>query len=384
MRILSITITVCATAFLVVSLAAQSREVELQRAEQKELATGDLKAAISEYKRIASHAGTDHDVAVRALLRLAEAQRKLGDAQARMTYQQILHQYPDQQAAVSTARSWLNESGNNIVNRQVWSVPVETGIRVGRVSPDGHFLAYTRESDLMIRDLSKGTERSVVHLTPARPGPTLAWSPDGRHIAFEASDNGTQIRTINVDGSDMRTVSPSKSAWARVLDYFPDGERLLASMAQGSDSLVFAIRIADGNIQNLVLRSGPGGSGWPRLSPDGRYVALRNSPGLSLLATDGSGETIVSRNEYDLNAAGWAPDGSHLLFIRRVDGRAELWSVPIAGGKPNGPASLAYRDFDSLSSIENQVASDGSLYYVKSGVASTELRMVEKIIPQGK
>src|SRR5690348_8769313 len=66
----------------VVGLSAQTLEVQLQRAVQKETATGDLKAAIEAYKKIASSAGSNHAIAAQALLHEAEAHQKLGDAEA--------------------------------------------------------------------------------------------------------------------------------------------------------------------------------------------------------------------------------------------------------------------------------------------------------------
>jgi Tol biopolymer transport system component len=372
------------TAF-VLTISAQSLEVQLQRAEQREVATGDFKAAITEYKRIADAAGADRAVDARARLRMAEAYQKLGAAEARAIYQQLVQDYGDQPTVVSSARAHLGEFNNpGIVNRRVWSAPVETGIRLGRVSPDGRSVAYTTANDLMIRDLASGREQSVIRFASGRPGPTLAWSPDARRIAFEITLSGTEIRTINVDGSDMQTLLSPGAPWARVLDYFPDGDRLLLAMAQGGDSLVFTMRVADKRPQPLVLRPGPGGSGWPRLSPDGRYVALRNAPGLSLLATDGTGETVITRNESDLNAAGWSSDGSRLLFVRRQDGRIDLWSMPVGDGRSSGPSTLVYRDYGSAGVIENHVDRDGSLYYVKSGLGTTELYVMERILSQGR
>src|SRR5688572_16269821 len=61
-------------------LAAQSLEAQLQKAIQIETVTGDLKAAIDEYRRIAETAGSgNRRVAAQALVRMAECHRKLGN-----------------------------------------------------------------------------------------------------------------------------------------------------------------------------------------------------------------------------------------------------------------------------------------------------------------
>jgi Tol biopolymer transport system component len=380
MRVPLTVVTVAAA--LAITVSAQSLDVQLQRAEQKEVATGDLKSAINEYGRIARRAGADRVVAARALLRMAEAHEKLGQAEAKKIYEQLVRDYADQQSIMTTVRSRLASAIPDGPSRPIWSVPVGSPNRIGRVSPDGRFAAFTSRSNLMVRDLVTGRERLVIQLTSGRPGLTLAWYPDGRRIAFEVNEQGTELRTINIDGSDMKTIVPKRPSWARVLDYFPDGDRVLASRAEGNDSQVFAVRVSDGTVQNLVLRPGPGGSGWPRLSPDGRYVALRRAPGISLLATDGSGEVDVVSN--GVNAAGWSTDGTHLFFITLESNNVDLWVVPVSNGRANGQPFLVQRGFYGFSVIENLVTRDGSLYYVKPGPNGSELHVLDKIVPSAK
>ena len=58
---------VALVALLAATPLAQSLSIDLQRAVQKETATGDHAAAIQEYKRIVSRAGNDHEVAAQTL-----------------------------------------------------------------------------------------------------------------------------------------------------------------------------------------------------------------------------------------------------------------------------------------------------------------------------
>src|SRR5687767_13678148 len=96
MRFLRVALVLAAPFALAATLAAQSLEVQLQRAVQGEAATGDHKAAIAEYRRIAERAGTNRPVAAQALLRLADAHRDMGDAEARKVYQRIVSGFADQ------------------------------------------------------------------------------------------------------------------------------------------------------------------------------------------------------------------------------------------------------------------------------------------------
>jgi hypothetical protein len=84
---------------LLTPLAAQDLEVALQRTIQEEMATGNLQRAIQEYKRIASKAGGNRELAARALLHMAECYRKMGDAESQKVYEQIVREYADQKEA---------------------------------------------------------------------------------------------------------------------------------------------------------------------------------------------------------------------------------------------------------------------------------------------
>ena len=90
---LRLTLGIAAAIALLVAASPQSNgqlEVQLQRAIQKEMAAGDLKTAIEEYKKIAARAGSNRALAAKALLHLAEAYEKQGEAEARKTYERIV------------------------------------------------------------------------------------------------------------------------------------------------------------------------------------------------------------------------------------------------------------------------------------------------------
>src|SRR5688572_24485920 len=166
MRFLRRALVLLAPLALVATLAAQNLDVELQRAIQREIATGDSKAAIAEYRRIADRAGSNKAVGAQALLKLAEAHHKAGDAEANKVYEQIVARFGDQVEIAAIARGRLgNESraarGAAPSLRQVW-VP---GTRPGgianlRISPNGQSLVLvTNDSrDLVIRDIASSRE----------------------------------------------------------------------------------------------------------------------------------------------------------------------------------------------------------------------------------
>jgi hypothetical protein len=128
---------------LIVALAtpavAQTLEAQLQKAVQTETVTGDLKAAIAQYRRIAETAGpANRRIAAQALVRMAECHRKLGDAEAGKIYERIVRDFADQPEAAAEARARLagmRAPGARLASqttRQIWTGADVDGMGVTR------------------------------------------------------------------------------------------------------------------------------------------------------------------------------------------------------------------------------------------------------------
>src|SRR5688572_3158023 len=145
MRFLRYVIAVVTPFVLATTLVAQNLDVELQRAVQREMATGNHQAAIREYRRIADRAGSNRIVAAQALLRLAEAHQSVGDAEASKVYEQIVASFGDQEEVAALARTRLGNGPRAARSaaplRRVWEIGARSGgwSRVARVSPNGQF-----------------------------------------------------------------------------------------------------------------------------------------------------------------------------------------------------------------------------------------------------
>jgi tetratricopeptide (TPR) repeat protein len=86
---------------------AQSGYDLFQKALATERADGDLREAIRLYQRVVDGAKDDRGLAARALVRMAECHRKLGDGDARRLYERVLREYFDQSTEVDVARAGL-------------------------------------------------------------------------------------------------------------------------------------------------------------------------------------------------------------------------------------------------------------------------------------
>lgn len=377
--------------FTLAPLAAQSLEAELQRAVQKELASGDLNASISEYLAIAARAGsTNRVVAAQAQLRAADAQAKSGDSHARASYEHIVTTFPDQAAVVARARAALTAAAgqgpsgdHSSTARLIWSGPDAAG---GRLSPDGRFMTFQigNTGDLAIRDLTSNTTRNLTN--------TGGWvasgdyveesiiSPDSRRVAytwFVEKDDRYELRVMALapgTATPQTVVRPdSASDYVAAEAWTPDSRQLIVRRQQGKTWQIGIVSIEDGSFRRL--KSLEWRNSFLSLSPDGRYVAYDSSASngsprdIYLLAVDGSTDVPLVQHPADDGTPFWSPDGSKVLFASDRTGVRALWSQPVAGGKPTGTAAPVKPN--PLTERVNilGISRSGALYYVRRGAS---------------
>ena len=119
---------------------------------------GDLPGAIRQYEAIVERfAKTDRATAVHALLGMADAHQKLGHADAAKIYARIVREYPEQIAAVATARTRLaalEPARTPRASGPLCTKCVGPFFHSFTLSPDGRWFGYTdANNNLMSRDL---------------------------------------------------------------------------------------------------------------------------------------------------------------------------------------------------------------------------------------
>ena len=92
------------------------------------------------------------------------------------------------------------------------------------------------------------------------------WSPDGNRLAFESKRTDWEIRLVNADGSGLTnlTNNPANEGLAR-LAWSPDG-RYIAFFRRVDDKSEIYVVNADGSGQTR-LADNPGGTRSPAWSP---------------------------------------------------------------------------------------------------------------------
>jgi len=171
-------------------------------------------------------------------------------------------------------------------------------------SPDGQRIAFIRsaqtETAIYIVSTLGGAERKLLDLGPPQIGgpaiPTLAWSPDGRFIAFTCKNPNEPYR--------LSLVSPET----------------LARLTLTSPS---AENVGDFN---------------PAFSPDSRSVAFarlrtRESSDIYTVPTAGGEPRRLTFDNITVDGLAWTADGREIIFSsRRSGGNSSLWRIPASGG----------------------------------------------------
>jgi len=102
----------CVLMLLVAGPAAQrtdSAQARLRAAADAATVEGDLRKAIAQYQSIVDAYPADRPVVAMALVGMAEAYQKLGNAEAEKLYERLVREYPEQAEAVAIARIRLGD-----------------------------------------------------------------------------------------------------------------------------------------------------------------------------------------------------------------------------------------------------------------------------------
>ena len=370
-------ISIVVAAGVLAAQPSQTPAAALGAARHLEEAEGNYPAAIEAYKSIVAHAGKDRALAAQALVRMGQCYEKLGDTEARKTYERIIREFNDRKDAVTIARARLavlatRQAETGIVAQQVG--PHRGDRHYGTaISSDGRYIAAEDHGQISVQDLRTLGERKVIGVFNSSNevfgSPFI--SPDGKQVAClrRSAEGLPDLWIVGADGSNPRLVAKSLLG---LFGWSPDGKRLLAGVRGDSERVqTVLLTVSDGSRQAIpglssLLRS-------PRMSPDGRYVAFfkpgtaGSPPGIYTLPVEGGAPILMAENAVDTLPA-WTPDGNRLLFVRELQGSLGLWSIPVVNGAPAGPAQVVKDNIESVL----DVTAAGDIYY-QVGILTRDL-----------
>jgi Tol biopolymer transport system component len=233
-----------------------------------------------------------------------------------------------------------------------------------RPSPDGRYVSMTDWStgNLVLRDL---TTDSTVRLTHKNSwdessdfSETSMISPDGKSIAYGWYSDSTSayaLKVMSLAGPDSGTTrviyQGSRPDYTAAQAWTPDSRNVLAVIQEGDRTTHIAVvPVAGGKSKRLKSFD------WRlpnnlSVSPDGNWLAYDFPPeeksadrDVFLIALDGSGESVISRENGDDFVVGWTRDGSRLLYGSERGGTQGVWAVSVTNGKPTGLPILVRSD----------------------------------------
>jgi TolB protein len=198
--------------------------------------------------------------------------------------------------------------------------------------------------------------------TPLVRGNSATWSPDGKRIAFHASASGagrlvsglpgaaaadSDIFILHVDdflkrGARPKNITNNPSAVDDDPDWSPDGRRIAFTSHAATDDHNNAVTTEvyvlgpEGKGRPLRLTDNAEEERAPSWSPDGRrivYCCRKGDPEreggprtfeICVMNADGTGQRRLTNNTIGDLTPTWSPDGSKIVFHRRVGGRGQF------------------------------------------------------------
>ena len=198
-------------------------------------------------------------------------------------------------------------------------------------SPDGTSIVYSERSrehfagklKLVHFDSATGQAKGApIELYEAKPDRggawainKVAWSPDGKTLAFTLQDTGwDKVYLLSVKGGPPKQLTQGESEDAAPI-YSPDGKSLavLSNRNHPEEERIWIVPINGSQLRQLA-ELGPGVEGSPQWSPDGKRIYfLRSSPSespdLYVASTAGNAAPRALTNSLplDFDAGRFAP-----------------------------------------------------------------------------
>jgi Tol biopolymer transport system component/DNA-binding winged helix-turn-helix (wHTH) protein len=217
-------------------------------------------------------------------------------------------------------------------------------------SPDGQWLAFHshKRRGIWIVPATGGTPRQVVDF-----GSKPAWSPDGSQIAFTSHSGGgffqSTIWVVSRDGTTRRQLTRvgDPPGGHDMPSWSPDG-RMVAFVVSGAGGYygwhgtAAVVSVADGHVTQFWHLVGSGaigptllGIGFPRFSPDGRWIFWLELAGADLRIARmpvGPDDVPAGNTEPVRSLESGIPDGFSIgrdgtAAVGIIHGEWNLWRV---------------------------------------------------------
>jgi Tol biopolymer transport system component len=207
-------------------------------------------------------------------------------------------------------------------------------------SPDGRKIAYSSSLPsnnddyyfhIFVINVDGSGRRRLTKTDADDWGPV--WAPNGRKIAFDRNGDGPNwVHVVSADGRGLRQLTGelnwSNFSWSP--SWSPNGQRIAYDALDGIRTMN-----PDGSAK-LRLASGVNGSS-PSWSPDGRRIAFASDDELRVMNADGAhGRTLVRSPRTGIESIAWSPDGRKIVF---ASGEGD-WEIYVVNADGSGLRNL--------------------------------------------
>ncbi len=207
-------------------------------------------------------------------------------------------------------------------------------------SPDGRWLAFNSDreskSGLWVTAADGSQPRAVA--TGGRAGGLPAWSPDGEALTFSYYVNPTLIYAVPTAGGTLEALTEGPHSAVEAVTS-PDGRRVAFEADDvGSEADLFLLDLDTGEIQRLTAEVSY--NARPTWSPDGNRLGFERSSGGGPRTNNVAILDIASGTIHNVTSTGYVRRpvwcGRHLVYsfqhFYTGEGPNQLWRVPEDGG----------------------------------------------------
>jgi len=296
--------------------------------------------------------------------------------------------------------------------RQVWA-DRRTDL-LGAPSLDGRYLAFVdwETGDLAVRDLATGQNYRLTNKGSWRDSAEYAYfsviSPDSRQVAYAWFNEQKfyELRVVSIEDTRPPLLFPTSEVGAggppgpllsrpgvalprnpgvrgstpRVLCRGDEVQFIKPTFWSMDGKYILALVFGKKILNQIVLFSTADGSMktlktpfwiYPKMmgmSPDGRWIvySLNQEPpyiqhDIFLLSTDGTQDIPLVEHPANDVFPVWAPDGKSILFTSNRSGTLDVWGIPMADAKAQGPPVMVKKDIGRF--LPLGFTRKGSFYY---------------------